>query len=284
MPSPSPSREYDVARLAPLDSLADDAENLVDHDTEVEQDLLLETTHLDEPSPYFVCTSNEVSVGSIFASLSEARETCQKFAKCALVQRSQKSCKFVRLCCFRAGYHSKVESKLPIEFQRQRKTNKCGCLFVVKLKALSEKEQFEVYDIQATHNHEVFDEMELAQLPQNRFIPDNVKARMLELNGHGILNCSQILTLIDTEFDVPVTWNRRDVQNLFQSQKNLKMETSEFVSLLNGKVADGWKIGVQLDDETLRLERIFWISKRGIDFYTNFHDVLEIDATYKTNR
>ena len=152
------------------------------------------------------------------------------------------------------------------------------------MKIVPESEQYEVYHVHAKHNHEVFDESELAQLPQNRLIPVDVKARMLELNSYGILKCSQILTLIDNEFDVPVTWNRRDVQNLFQSQKNLKMETSEFVALLNTKEAEGYKISVELNDETLRLERIFWISRRGIDSYSNFHDVLEIDATYKTNR
>jgi len=257
--------------------------------TEHDADAYLDDGAADEPLQKeqiqsFSCTGTEVCVGIRFASLSQARDTCQKYAKSALIQRSQKNCKFVALRCFRSGFHTKLESKVPLEFQRQRKTNKCGCSFVIKMKIVPESEQYEVYHVHAKHNHEVFDESELAQLPQNRLIPVDVKARMLELNSYGILKCSQILTLIDNEFDVPVTWNRRDVQNLFQSQKNLKMETSEFVALLNTKEAEGYKISVELNDETLRLERIFWISRRGIDSYSNFHDVLEIDATYKTNR
>ena len=286
-PDASPSQTKNLPSPPPaIDELEIDPPDVpTELQADDDQDGVLVEEHLQrEQVQSFSCTGTEVWVGLRFANLSEARDTCQKFAKSALIQRSQKHCKFVALCCFRAGFHTKLDSKVPLEFQRQRKTNKCGCLFVIKMKIVPESEQYEVYHVHATHNHEIFDDSELAQLPQNRVIPEEVKTRMLELNDYGILKCSQILTLIENEFAVPVTWNRRDVQNLFQSQKNLKMETSEFVALLNAKVTDGWKISVQLNDETLRLERVFWISKRGNDSYSSFHDVLEIDATYKTNR
>ncbi len=38
-----------------------------------------------------------------------------------------------------------------------------------------------------------------------------------------------------------------------------------------------------MNSETLRLERIFWMSARGKDCYCRFSDVIEGDATYKTN-
>ena len=39
-----------------------------------------------------------------------------------------------------------------------------------------------------------------------------------------------------------------------------------------------------MNSETLRLERIFWMSDKGKDCYCKFSDVIEGDATYKTNR
>ena len=135
------------------------------------------------------------------------------------------------------------------------------------------------------HNHDLFTEVELVQMPQNRFIPDKVKIKMLELNELGVLNLSQIKTLVDQEHftDVPVTWTLRDIHNLSQKASNRAHETNEFVKLLKEKSNDGWSFNFQLNDDTLHLESIFWISANGKDKYWHFNDVLEIDATYKMN-
>jgi hypothetical protein len=42
------------------------------------------------------------------------------------------------------------------------------------------------------HNHDLYTSEELQQLPQNQFIPENVKEKMLELHKLGELNPSQI--------------------------------------------------------------------------------------------
>ena len=160
------------------------------------------------------------------------------------------------------------------------------CPFIIRLKKNESLNVFEVTDLSDTHNHELFSEEELQQLPQNRFIPEEVKDRILSLNGHGILDCNQIMCLIENDYfpELKVTWTKRDVQNLLQQHVNRRLETHHFVSLLNGKRADGWQICIHHNEETLRLERILWISKTGLDKYMLFSDVLEIDATYKTNR
>jgi hypothetical protein len=93
--------------------------------------------------------------------------------------------------------------------------------------------------------------------------------------SHGVLNCSQIMTLIESEFDGPTTWSKRDVQNLFQTVKNLKAERHQFVTLPNSKVAEGWKTYMQLNEDNLRFERIYWILKRDKESYSYFDDVLE---------
>jgi len=227
--------------------------------------------------------SGDITVGQRFANLTEARSACEKFAQCTIVQKSQKNHKFVIFSCFRSGCYIKRASSVPEELQRKKKTNKCDCKFVIKLKAVDET-GFEIYDLHTVHNHELFEEAELSALGINRFIPDEVKARMLELNKCGVLNSSQIMTLIEDEFDVPVTWNKRDMHNLFSSVRNTQSESNEFAALLNKKVSTGWKTFVKLNEDTFRLERIFWISPKGIECYSYFHDVIEVDATYKTNR
>ena len=125
------------------------------------------------------------------------------------------------------------------------------------------------------HNHDLFTEVELAQMPQNRFIPEKVKIKMSELNELGVLKSSQIKTLVEQEHfrDVPVTWTVRDVQNLLQKASNRAHKTIEFVKLLKEKSNDGWSFNFQLNDDTLRLERVFWISASGKDKYRHFNDV-----------
>ncbi|XP_078438771.1 protein FAR1-RELATED SEQUENCE 11-like [Wolffia australiana] len=109
---------------------------------------------------------------------------------------------------------------------------------------------------------------------------------MLELNEIGMLSCSQIKTLIEQEHfpDVAVTWTLRDVQNLLLKSSVKSRETNDFVKLLKEKSKHGWSFNFQLNDDTLRLERVFWISPNGKEKYVQFNDVLQIDATYKTNR
>jgi hypothetical protein len=147
-------------------------------------------------------------------------------------------------------------------------------------------EGFRIYEISNEHNHELFEEAELEALPQNRFIPENVEAKMLELNSHGVLTCSQIMLLIEREHfpEVKVSWTVRDVQNLLQKQCDRKHEAHDFVTLLNSKKSAGWEVSLEHDPESLRLQKIFWVSGKGKDQYQRFHDVLEMDATYKTNR
>src|SRR5690348_5049864 len=96
-----------------------------------------------------------------------------------------------------------------------------------------------------------------------------------------------MMTLVENQYfpEMKVTWTTRDVQNLLQKQSKRALETNMFLKLLEDKVQQqGWQISFTHNDEILRLERIFWISKAGKDRYQQFNDAFEIDATYKTNR
>ena len=229
-----------------------------------------------------IVETHKVSVGDIFQS----RQKCIEYAKCPLSQTSSKQLKFIRFCCFRGGEASMKQSSVPREFQREKRTVKCQCPFIIKLRLNQTSGVYEVYQINNQHNHDLFTEAELAQMPQNRFIPDEVKTKMVELNELGVLKCSQIKTLIEQEHfpDVPVTWTLRDMQNLLQRSFSKAHETNDFVKLLKEKSKHGWSFNFQLNDDTLRLERVFWLSAKGKEKYMQFNDVLEIDATYKTNR
>ena len=146
--------------------------------------------------------------------------------------------------------------------------------------------RYKVYALNDNHNHETFDEKELESLPQNRFIPDEVQEKILELNAHGVLTPSQIMTLIEKEEfpEMKVSWTKRDVQNLIQKHPRRSHETSDFINLLNERTNNGWETRIVLDNDTLRMQRIFWMSAKGKEQYGAFNDVLEIAATYKANR
>ncbi|XP_078438352.1 protein FAR1-RELATED SEQUENCE 11-like [Wolffia australiana] len=230
--------------------------------------------------------TQKVSVGDVLETLEQAHEKCIEYANCPLGQKTSKHLKFIRFLCFRGGQASMKQSLVSTEFQREKRTLKCQCPFVIKLRLNQASGVYEVYQKNNQHNHDLFTEVELAQMPQNRFIPDEVKTKMLELNELGMRRCSQIKTLIEQEHfpDVPITWTIRDVQNLLQKSSSRARETNDFVKLLKDKNNHGWSFNFQLNDDTLRLERVFWISANGKEKYVQFNDVLKIDATYKMNR
>ena len=241
------------------------------------------------PKAIVYCDTDKLKLGTIFSSLSEARKQCVLFARCPLSQKSTKKLKYVTLTCFRSGTCPPKQSNVPDEFQRERKTAKCRCPFFIRLRLVEDATktgEYRVYELCNEHNHELFDEHELTYLPQNRFIPDDIQDKILELNAHGVLSCSQIMVLITKEHftDRDVTWTTRDVQNLIQKHCDRKREAHQFVELFNSRTQLGWQVFMHHNMESLRLENVFWMSKNGKDTYSKYHDVIEIDATYKTNR
>jgi hypothetical protein len=230
--------------------------------------------------------ASSLECDAVFPSMESAKSAITEYASCPVLQTSRKKHEFVSFLCFRAGVHRKRASLVTEDLQRDRKSLKCECPFAVKLRRMGASESYKVYYVNDRHNHEVFDQAELESLPQNRFIPENVKDKILELNQHGVLTPSQIMTLIEKdEFpELKVTWTKRDVQNLIQKHSRRTHEASDFVNLLNERCSAGWETRIFLDSETSRMQRIFWMSAKGKEQYQVFNDVLEVDATYKTNR
>ena len=62
-----------------------------------------------------------------------------------------------------------------------------------------------MYELRNEHNHDMLNADEAAQLAQNRFIPEDVQCKMMELNCLGVLSCSQIMTLNEKEHFPDIT-------------------------------------------------------------------------------
>jgi hypothetical protein len=148
-----------------------------------------------------------------------------------VTQKSAKKGKYFYFHCFRAGMGAvtvKAEDRL-----RQKTTKKCGCQFLVKYKHSGGL--FEVTEIAGEHNHELFTGEELALLPQNRSIPEGVKAFIKPLASLGQFRSNQLDDMVRATFpDVEVTWTRRDLQNHLQSLRGGDEEAAEFIKLLEG--------------------------------------------------
>ena len=123
-------------------------------------------------------------------------------------------------------------------------------------------------------------------LPQNRFIPEDIKNKILELSKLGNLTTQQIMTLVEKQHfpEVKKTWSTRDVQNLVSGSFDRAREASDFINLLCCKRDEaGWIVKSDLDS-SLRLQQVFWMSSAGLKFCADYDDVWEGDSTYKTNR
>jgi hypothetical protein len=145
------------------------------------------------------CFSDSFVVNTRFNSVNEAKEAAVQFAQVPLSQRSMKKFKYVVFQCFRGGTYEKKSSNVDSSQQRNRGTQKCACPFEVRLRKL-DTSQYEVYVINSTHNHDMYSEDELASLPSNRSIPEEVKQKMLDLHALGNFSARQIMHLIEHEF------------------------------------------------------------------------------------
>ena len=144
---------------------------------------------LEQPEVVVCCDGEEIVKGTIFETLSEAKEMCTRFVRCPLKQTSAKKLKYVVFSCFRSGTPAQYESKVDEEFQRTKWSSRIQCPFLIRLKKIDIIEGYQVTEISNSHNHELFNDDELRHLPQNRHIPDEVKEKMISLNCHRILSC-----------------------------------------------------------------------------------------------
>lgn len=225
-----------------------------------------------------------VKKGDRFESLEQAKSHVSKVCEYSVIQKSTDQGKYIFLKCPLSGKPSITVDATTR--QRERTSLKCECPFEVRLRQLSDS-VYEVYSFNLEHNHDPLHEDEKLFLQCNRFIPEEVKKKCIELSKEGILEVRQIMYLIEKQFfpEMKVTWNVKDIQNLLQKESKRPLEAHEFISrLMHLKNSENWFVEVDLDPVSLRLKRVFWMSANGKNFCSRYSDIWEGDATYKTNR
>eukprot|EP00912_Choanoflagellata_sp_UC4_P001761 UC4_evm7s1127 len=231
----------------------------------------------------YLCESRDFKVGSTFLELDDVKLAVKSFAKFTVRQSSSRD-KYFCFTCTRAGIAP--TSVMPEDRIRNKTSKRLGCPFRVKV--VKKNNKFTITEICNTHNHAELTEEEASLMPQNRFIPDDVKEKMKDLHALGCLKGATINKLIQEDYfpNIKVTWTMKDVYNYFGGLKTANAEASSFLKLLEEKrnTDPRWILKYDLNNVTMRLEHCFWMSPSGRDSYSRFHDVVEVDATYKTNR
>ncbi len=222
-------------------------------------------------------------MGTTFQCFNEASKAAQAFARAALLHQTKRQ-KNTYFYCFRSG--ACKASVAPEDRKRKKYSIKCDCKFQINM-VQNENKMFVVTKINSEHNHMLYQPEEVAELPQNRFIPEEVQATVKDLLGKGRYLTNEIdLQAREYHKDIAVTWSKRDMQNLIDKLKDAGNETNVFLEMLMEKQNEnsGWIVYKSQHPITTRLEKVFWMSLRGRLMFQEFSDVVEIDATYKTNR
>jgi zinc finger SWIM domain-containing protein 3 len=226
-----------------------------------------------------------LKIGSTYETLDIARKAAVEFAGIPLVKSSSEKGKYVLLKCICSGKpRFRVSDE---ERQRERESLKCECEFEIRLSRIAKSSSYKVYKISPKHKHDLPEEDDKVFLSKMRYLPKEVEGKCIELYQMGLLKTKQIIHLIEKEFfpDLKKTWTQKDIQNVLQKCGNRSLEAHDFMIALN-RMRDehGWKVIMEHDPQSLRLKRVFWMSRQAIEFGQLYRDVWEGDATYKSNR
>jgi len=121
-----------------------------------------------------------------------------------------------------------------------------------------------------------------------RFIPDDVKQRILLLRKAGV-SIPIMRDILKEEFGERVTWFYNDLYNFIYNLKDSEkkeFESENFLQLLN-QIKEGdndFIYHVHINSNTQRLEHIIWMYPEQKINYSRFYDVVVFDNTYKCNR
>lgn len=121
-----------------------------------------------------------------------------------------------------------------------------------------------------------------------RFIPDDVKERILLLRKAGV-NVPTIRDILKEEFGEHVTWFYNDLYNFIYNLENpqqKEFDAENFLKLLNQikEANDAFTFHTHINTDTQRLERAIWMYPDQKVNYSRFSDVIVFDNTYKCNR
>ena len=121
-----------------------------------------------------------------------------------------------------------------------------------------------------------------------RFIPDDVKERILLLRKAGV-RIPIIRDILKEEFGERVTWVYNDLYNFLYNLEDIQQkefDAENFLKLLSQikEENDEFIYYMHINSNTQRLERVIWMYPEQKLYYSRFYDVVVFDNTYKSNR
>lgn len=187
------------------------------------------------------------------------------------------------LLCSRAGHADSESTK------RNRKSQRCDCSFYIRASLDNTNGLWYIINMNITHNHQMVNEHYRFFMSNERFIPDNVKQRIVLLHRAGV-DVPTIRAILKEEFGDQVTWVYNDVYNfIYQIEGSLEkreLDSEEFLKTLEQFKNDNseFSYNADINEDTKRLERVIWMFPEQRMNYCRFNDVVVFDNTYKTNR
>src|SRR3954451_1477500 len=237
----------------------------------------------------------EIKQGDSFSSHDDYVSTIKSYASkngfsVRLGKAEKKKDQTVRkrtIVCSRAGIPNKkdLESSKQV---RNRASQRYNCNFHVRASLNSNNGLWYIIDINLKHNHSMVDQNHRHFMLTERFIPDDVKQRILLLQKAGV-NVPIIRDILKEEFGERVTWFYNDlynfIYNLEGSQKK-EFDAENLLNLLNQIQEENNEFiyHTHINKDTQRLERVIWMYPEQKVYYSRFCDVLIFDNTYKCNR
>ena len=162
------------------------------------------------------------------------------------------------------------------------------CSFNVQALLNSNNGLWYIIYINSEHNHSMVDQFYQHFMLTERFIPDDVKQRILLLRKAGV-SIPIMRDILKEEFGERVTWFYNDLYNFIYNLKDSEkkeFESENFLQLLN-QIKEGdndFIYHVHINSNTQRLERIIWMYPEQKINYSRFYNVIVFDNTYKCNR
>ena len=191
------------------------------------------------------------------------------------------------ILCSRAGVS---EQKLldNTKHIRNRTSQRCNCTFYIRASLSLENGLWYIINLDLNHNHSMVKRTHRQFMLTERFIPDDVKEKILLLRKAGV-RIPVIRDILKEEFGERVTWVYNDLYNYIynlEGTQQKEFDAENFLKLLSQIKEENNEFiyYTHVNSDTQRLERVIWMYPEQKLNYSRFYDVVVFDNIYKTNR
>ncbi len=191
------------------------------------------------------------------------------------------------ILCSRSGKPDQKNTNNQLQV-RNRTSQRCNCEFFVRASLNSDNGLWCIINLNLSHNHSMVEQVHRHFMLAERYIPDNVKEKIVLLRKAGV-NIPVIRDILKEEFGESVTWVYNDLYNFIYNIEDVKQkefDAEEFLKLLDQikQENENFLYHIHINEETQRLERVIWMYPEQRINYSRFYDIVVFDNTYKTNR